>query len=374
MAMSVTLTVEGGEIRKTVNAFLQDLIKKGVVEAVMAPLKHPANNDIVQTLVTDPAYLEQADVFAPILPVVAARIMQSMTRITPLNRKTAVVMRPCEMRALIELVKLKQAQLDNVLLIGIDCPGVFSKDDYEKYAVEHSSDDFVKAAGSSEDTLRVSCRICAYRSPLTADLVIGTAGLDAGKEILIQADTEDGVRALETLGLTAQEDNPAAKTRTAAVEKYTADMAGKRQKYFEQVHKEIGGIENVSKLFAPCIGCHNCREVCPVCYCRECFFDSPVFELEAEKYMGMAKKKGAYRMPADTLLFHLTRMTHMGTSCIGCGACEEACPSDIPLLRIFQLIGDKTQKLFEYIPGRSLDDDLPASTFKENELERIGEK
>ena len=80
------------------------------------------------------------------------------------------------------------------------------------------------------------------------------------------------------------------------------------------------------------------------------------------------------RMPTDTLLFHLTRMTHMGASCIGCGACEEACPSDIPLLKIFQLIGNDVQKLFDYVPGRSLEDELPPTAFKEDELEWIGEK
>ena len=79
-------------------------------------------------------------------------------------------------------------------------------------------------------------------------------------------------------------------------------------------------------------------------------------------------------MPTDTLLFHLTRMTHMGASCIGCGACEEACPSGIPLLKIFQLTGSNVQKLFDYVPGRRLEDELPPAAFKEDELQSIGEK
>ena len=79
-------------------------------------------------------------------------------------------------------------------------------------------------------------------------------------------------------------------------------------------------------------------------------------------------------MPADTLLFHLTRMNHMGNSCVGCGACEEACPNDIPLLKIFQLIGSETQELFGYVPGRNVEEPLPATAFKEKEFERIGEK
>ena len=79
-------------------------------------------------------------------------------------------------------------------------------------------------------------------------------------------------------------------------------------------------------------------------------------------------------MPVDTLFFHLTRMTHVSASCVGCGCCEEACPNGIPLLKIFQLTGDRVQKLFDYIPGRSLEDELPLAAFREDELQWIGEK
>jgi len=151
-------------------------------------------------------------------------------------------------------------------------------------------------------------------------------------------------------------------------------MKKKREEFFATTKDEIGGIEKLAAIFGPCIKCHNCKTVCPVCYCRECFFDSPTFDLEADKYLGLAEKRGAMRMPSDTLLFHLTRMTHMGTSCVGCGACEEACPSNIPLLKVFQLIGDSVQKLFSYVPGRSLEDELPPTVFREDELEWIGEK
>ncbi len=376
MAKSVTLPIKDGEIRKAINTFLQDLLSKKVVEAVLVPLAHPAGNNIVQSLVTDPEYLEQADVLAPVMPVVSARILQAMTRLAPVSKKTAVVVRSCELRALVELVKLKQAQLDNLVIIGVDCPGAYSVEDYQQFANESTSDDFVKVAwqGKEDEKLRAGCQICEYPVPLTADLTIGMVGIDLKKGLILQADTEQGEQILEGLGLTAETDSEMAKQREAAVEKLLADMKEEREKFFEQTREEIGGLDNISTIFASCIKCHNCKTVCPVCYCRECFFDSPTFELEADKYLGMADKRGAMRMPTDTLLFHLTRMTHMGASCIGCGACEEACPSDIPLLKIFQLIGSDVQKLFDYVPGRSLEDELPAAVFREDELEWIGEK
>ncbi|MFC1847315.1 Coenzyme F420 hydrogenase/dehydrogenase, beta subunit C-terminal domain [Chloroflexota bacterium] len=376
MTKSVTLPVKDGEIRKAINGFLQDLLSKQVVAAILVPMEHPAGNNIVQSLVTDPKYLEQADVLAPVLPVISANIVKAMTKFAPVSKKTAVVMRPCEMRALIELVKLKQASLENLLLIGIDCPGVYSLGDYSQFAAEHTSDTFGQAAWQEKEDakLRAGCQVCAYPTPLTADLTIGMVGIDLKKALLLQADSEKGEQALAELGLTVEDDSGMAKQRESAVSPLLAKMQEKREKFFEQTKKEVGGVENLSAIFAFCIKCHNCKTVCPVCYCRECFFDSPTFDLEADKYLGMAEKMGDIRMPTDTLLFHLTRMTHMGASCIGCGACEEACPSNIPLLKIFQLIGGDVQKLFEYIPGHSLEDELPAATFREEELEWIGEK
>ena len=376
MGKSVTLAIKDGEIRKTINAFLQDLLSKKVVEAILVPVVHPAGNNVVSSLVTDPEYLEYADVFAPVLPVISARIVSAMTRLAPASKKTAVVMRPCEMRALVELVKLKQAQLDNLILIGIDCPGVYSLEDYQEFAKESTSDDFVKAFPKRKEDpkLRAGCQICAYPVPLTADLTVGIIGVEMKKGLLLQANTETGEQVLEGLGLTVEADSEMAKQRESAVEKLLAEMKEKRKKFFEQTRKEVGGLENLSTAFASCIKCHNCKTACPVCYCRECFFDSPTFELEADKYLGLAEKRGAMRMPTDTLLFHLTRMTHMGASCVGCGACEEACPSDIPLLKIFQLVGESVQELFDYIPGRSPEDELPPTAYREDELQWIGEK
>ncbi len=376
MAKSATLTVKDGQIRGSINALLKDLLDKQVVEAILVPLVHPAGNNVVQSLVTNPEYLEQADVFAPVMPVNAGRIIQAMTRLTPANKKTAVVMRPCELRALVELVKLRQARLDNLYLIGIDCPGAYSVSDYPKFAAEKTSDDFVKAAwnGKEDPMLRAGCQVCEYPVPLMTDLTIGLVGQDLSKELILIASTEKGEELLEGLGLAAEDKSDAATKRETAVTKLLDKMKGIREKFFEQTKEEIGGVDKLAAVLGPCIKCQNCRVACPVCYCRECFFVSPTFELEAEKYLGAAEKKGAMRMPTDTLLFHLTRMTHMAASCVGCGACEEACPNDIPLLKIFQLTGTNVQKLFDYIPGRSLEDELPPTAFKEEELEWIGEK
>jgi formate dehydrogenase subunit beta len=376
MTKSATLEVKDGKIRQAINGFLTELFAKKVVEAMLVPLAHPAGTNVVQALISDPVNLDKADVYAPVMPVNSAKILQAMTRLTPSDRKTAVVIRPCEMRAVIELMKLKQIQPENLIFIGVDCPGAYSVANYPKFVSDKkTSDDFVKAGFKwADDTmLRAGCQICEYPYPLTADITIGMIGLEPGK-VILQANSAQGEAIFKTLGLKIDEDSADAKKRQDALAKFATDVKERRKKFFAKTKEEIGGIEKLTKVFSSCIKCQNCRQACPICYCRECVFISPTFELEADKYLRQADKKGGIRMPADTLLFHLTRMNHMGNSCVGCGACEEACPNDIPLLKLFQLIGSEAQELFGYVPGRNAEEPLPASTFREKEFESIGEK
>ena len=76
-------------------------------------------------------------------------------------------------------------------------------------------------------------------------------------------------------------------------------------------------------------------------------------------------------MPMDTVFFHVTRMIHMGLSCVGCGQCSNACPNDIPLAELFVSVGKEAQKGFEYGAGKDLDEPFPLSIFFENEFQDV---
>ena len=140
-----------------------------------------------------------------------------------------------------------------------------------------------------------------------------------------------------------------------------------------------------------CIGCRNCMSVCPICYCKECVFASTVFDHRPDQFLARAKRKGALRVPTETLMFHLTRLSHMGTSCVGCGVCESACPNgdvcvvdyarcvgcgvcesacpnDVPVSCLFNSLGEKLQEMFDYVPGEDPAADPPVAAFKEKEL------
>ena len=120
-----------------------------------------------------------------------------------------------------------------------------------------------------------------------------------------------------------------------------------------------------------CINCHNCMRVCPICYCRQCNFDSDKMKYSFEDYITRAEARGVLIVPTDTMLFHIGRMLHMSLSCVSCGMCEDACPMNIPVAQIFTMVGDRNQKAFDYVPGRSIDEILPLTTFEEKEFQEV---
>jgi len=101
-----------------------------------------------------------------------------------------------------------------------------------------------------------------------------------------------------------------------------------------------------------CIGCHGCRDVCPVCFCTEC-------SLEHKELISKAK------LPLDSS-FHLVRAIHMGGRCIDCGLCEEVCPARIPLRSLYKEVNRLVEEIFGYRPGS--DDGRSPFSFPGEEL------
>ena len=161
---------------------------------------------------------------------------------------------------------------------------------------------------------------------------------------------------LDAMGL---QETPESSERDAAISK----VKEIKKQFAEEDQSDF--LEMVSSL---CINCRSCRSVCPICYCKQCLFDGEVFEYSMEKYLNWSGKKGVLTMPPDKLLFHLTRMSHVAASCVACGQCEAACPSGIPLGRVYQKISAAVQGALGYEAGRSLEDELPLTTFREDEL------
>ena len=89
-----------------------------------------------------------------------------------------------------------------------------------------------------------------------------------------------------------------------------------------------------------CIKCYGCRNICPVCFCKECSLEHPDLVHSGH-------------LPPEVPIFHLVRATHMAGRCIDCGLCEEACPMDIPLRLLYRKVGQIVSDVFEYETGNS---------------------
>ena len=76
-------------------------------------------------------------------------------------------------------------------------------------------------------------------------------------------------------------------------------------------------------------------------------------------------------MPADTVFYHLTRLVHMSTACVGCGQCSNACPSEIPLAELFRATAIRTQRAFGYEAGLDPNAPPPMTVFREQEFVEV---
>jgi len=352
-----------GSLPDRVREFLARLLREKTVQAVLVAKRHPKGKSAAPVLISDPEKLAGADPLAPVQIINAARILVELTKEQPAAAgdkgqapRIAAVIRPCEIRAAIELIKLKQVQPANLVLVGFDCAGTF---DLKRYGEQKTGEEFTlsflrASADKDREDIRPACRLCTHFTASGADENLCWMGAEDG-ELLIEPLTEKGQKLLKSLNAKEAE-RP--KGRDEAIKKKRAEREARLS----------DSPENLMELLEPCLRCYNCREACPICYCKECLLKSEKMGHTPERHLGRAAKKGQIKLPADTVLFHLTKMNHMGTSCVACGLCEQACPMGIPLGRIYSLVGRHAQALFNYVPGRSAADELPVATFREDEL------
>lgn len=345
------------------------------VDALLAPKHQTGHNWVMPSLMTDPGLVAGLDPLSPIYPLNGARNVARLSRTSPGGR-LAVFMRPCEVRAFVELVKLKQANPESLTIISVDCMGaVDNRTARASSGVDGRAytTDFVQQTLAAGDTgalevLAPACKVCEHPVSEAVDLAIGVMGVDIDDHLLLEARTEKGEMLLAALDLPAAS---ASTERRAAIESHVAARTAARDAMFTATQAATGDLKRLDDYLATCVNCYNCRVACPVCYCRTCVFTTDVFDHPSAQYLSWARRKGAMRMPTDTLFYHLTRLAHMSTACVGCGQCSNACPNEIPLMELFRSVAQRTQTGFGYEAGRSLSEPPPLSTFEAEEYSEV---
>jgi formate dehydrogenase subunit beta len=376
MTVTAKIDVNAQDVLGSLQRFFKHILQLDDIRAILVPQRLPMKNMVMPSLVADPEQLRGVDPLAPVFAMNAAKILARLTR-KPLGGKIAAILRPCEMRAFVELVKLKQARVNDVILIGIDCLGAFQNKDYFRFVGEdltESTVQFYRAvlsgqalAGEGID-LASACQACEHPVAGNADIQVGLLGVSVDDHLLIQSQTDAGAQLINQLDLS---EIAAPEARRVAVHSLIERRKKYRDELFAKTAEATDSLEKLTVYFATCINCYNCRVACPVCYCKECVFVTDVFNHEPSQYLRWANRKGVIKMPTDTLFYHITRLAHMSTACVGCGQCSNACPNDIPVMELFRTIASATQQAFDYEAGKRIEQDPPLSVFREQEFDEV---
>jgi formate dehydrogenase subunit beta len=363
------------------------LLEQQVVQAILAPCITREGRSVQLSVIRRPDHIGQARPLLPVLPVSAARVAGMLCARAAAEvseeqakpKRIAVLMRPCEARATVELAKLRQVDLEQLLLVVVDCVGTveepaFRASECEPEAAQTAMLDAARA-GASDSPLelpyRHACTICVNPVAPLADLAVHLIGTQAVEGLLLEA---RDASLLETLGLSPGEDAPG---RADLVARLVAARAEARLADLDEVLARLAprqdGTPGLAEVFEVCLRCGNCSTACPLCYCKECLFRTDALRQEPSRLLGLAERRGTARLPGDAMTFQLTRLNHVSTSCVGCGVCSSACPAHLPVDSLFQAVARATQALFEYQPGRSLEDPLPTTTFAREEFVALGE-
>ena len=376
MATTARIEVKEKDILESLQRFFKNVLKLEDISAILVSQHLPMKKMVMPTLVTDPDHLTDADPLAPAFAMNAAKILSRLTR-KAMGAKIAAVLRPCEIRAFVELVKLKQGRPDDILVIGIDCLGAFQNQDYFQYAGQDGSEStmrffntFIDAETTEMEGINLStaCKACEYPVAANADIQIGLFGVEIDDHLLVQSQTEAGTQLLNQLDL-AEIAEPV--SRQDAIRLRVERRTQYRDDMFAKTSEATDSLEKMTTYFAGCVNCYNCRVACPVCYCKECVFVTDVFNHDPAQYLRWANRKGIIKMPTDTLFFHITRLAHMSTACVGCGQCSNACPNDIPVMELFRTIAQGTQQAFDYTAGENIEQDPPLAVFYEKEFDEV---
>ncbi|MHB1000558.1 MAG: Coenzyme F420 hydrogenase/dehydrogenase, beta subunit C-terminal domain [Armatimonadota bacterium] len=228
--------------------------------------------------------------------------------------KTAVVVKPCDGKSVVELIKEHQIKREDVIVISVPCPGVINYDclnginpaDINEISwndggisVKTSTDE---TSFTKEQFLTGKCRSCKLTEAPVADIKLG----------------ESPVR--EPLN-----------SPFASLEKFESMSPAERRAFW-------------AKQFEKCIRCYGCRQVCPACYCKECFVDK-----NGQTWASKATNTEA------NWFYHMGRAMHMAGRCIGCGECERACPMNIPIVQIYKKLHKDVAEMFDAAPGMDPD-------------------
>ncbi len=281
------------------------------------------------------------------------------------SEKVALVGRPCDQRAIVELAKRLQVKKENLFLILAEDVGTISGKDFGKYAKDSNLDvnaitravltpeklSLFMKDGSAKDIdlgkdveIQETCTRCSRKRPLFADIIISTMGIDPkSDQLYIAAGSDRGKQVLEKSGVKLTALTDAQKEAHATEMEKMCDAATEARKKAIAEWKALPAQQKLERL-NKCSMCGVCITNCPVCFCKDC-------------NLVKQRKEGTI----DNIAYQVTRVTHVGDVCVLCGRCALVCPMNLPLDLYFATMNDFTCEEFGYEPGMEPDKASPRS-------------
>jgi len=372
-----------------VTSLLKFALEKKMVDAVFGVTRGQDIYDAVPVLITDPKEVDKTAGSLHCGTLLMSKIVKKYLDGAS-NMKIAMTVKGCDMMGLYELAKRQQINLDNIIMIGVNCGGTVSpvtarKMITEKFGVDPDTvhkEEIDKGQfiieyegghkGISIDELeeqgygrRSNCRRCKLKVPRQADLACGNWGVigdKAGKATFVEVCSDKGASlfdaAVKAGVLKTEAPNPKGLEIRGKVEGAMYKLSDKwRKKDFEGLSEGRERLKKIVKETSRCIKCYACIENCPICYCVECSTKKPYLVTPGQ-------------VPPN-FMFHLIRYAHIADSCVNCGQCEELCSMDIPNALFMHAQQVELEKMFGHVPGVSMDLPLLALVEEKEERDRL---
>lgn len=352
MNVNRVLHIHEGNTLRTVQDFLATWWLRIGLDAMLAPVQLPGNAGVSPQWITDPGELDNVNPFAPIMLDNSATMIQGFVREHP-NRHLAVVLRPCELRAVVELRKRHRVQFrsaseatsyESLVVIGVDCPGTFFPEEYVRHVTDHEEDaemlhvelSYGKQASYVPYDVRETCQLCDSPGPIGADITIGTIGIEPQGDLLIIAKNEAIDASLQLQDMT---DGPATERQVVCREMMLGKIVDLRaEKRASLLHRQSFGMEELPAalaMFARCTLCADCLDACPL------------YDGELAGMLGAGDKHHG----GQSLLGELVKVSRWLASCSGCGMCRESCEHGVPLGQFINVLSHRIQAELRYRPG-----------------------
>lgn len=243
--------------------------------------------------------------------------------------KIGIVVKGCDSRSIIQLITEKRVLRENLFIIGISCGGAIDqKKLHTKYPeirtrkdIDEKEDCYILTGNGEnyripkKEMCLQKCLSCQYPTPLLYDILLGE------------------------------------KREPIGIEKYL-DVKEIEEKTLDEKWKFW------MTQFDRCIRCYACRNICPVCFCKEC---------SAEQLRPQWLRRSVSL--SENTVWHLTRALHVVGRCTACGECERVCPMNIPLMLLNKKMLKEIQELFGYTPGISINEKPLLASYKPDDPE-----